>query len=217
MLIIESRVDSPILHEALERVPDMSVTHEEQYVRDDGTVRFIIWATGSDFGAFESALKTDPTVTAPAILVELPQRRLYRLDFTDTGEEVGTFKTWSEYDIVIRKAVGMSEGWEVQWAVPDRAALDDLREEFRLRDVPFELQAIYELVDETNLNDTSLELTALQRETLVTAYERGYYAVPRTTDLGDLAASLGVSPQAVSERLRRATANLIHGALDLDN
>nr|WP_255473553.1 helix-turn-helix domain-containing protein [Halogeometricum sp. CBA1124] len=56
-------------------------------------------------------------------------------------------------------------------------------------------------------------MTDLQRETLALAIRRGYFEVPRSATLSDLAAELGVSKQAVSERLRRALALLARDAV----
>ncbi len=57
------------------------------------------------------------------------------------------------------------------------------------------------------------DLTMTQTRTLLDALERGYYQVPRQTTLVELADMYGVSDQAVSERLRRATAKLIESSL----
>lgn len=55
---------------------------------------------------------------------------------------------------------------------------------------------------------TSL-LTDDQRTTVVEAFERGYYDIPRRTTLGGLAESRSTSHQSLSEQLRRAHRNLI--------
>lgn len=52
-------------------------------------------------------------------------------------------------------------------------------------------------------------LTPVQRETLEAAVEAGYYAAPRGTTLGDLAASHGVSKSAMSRRLQAAERKLV--------
>lgn len=45
------------------------------------------------------------------------------------------------------------------------------------------------------------------------ALERGYFSVPRDAQIGDLADELGVSTNAVSQRLRRAMENLTRNTL----
>ena len=56
-------------------------------------------------------------------------------------------------------------------------------------------------------------LTAEQSESLVMALARGYFNILRGIDMDGLAAELGVSRQAVSERLRRAHKHLIRGTM----
>ncbi|EFW93068.1 DNA binding domain-containing protein [Haladaptatus paucihalophilus DX253] len=56
------------------------------------------------------------------------------------------------------------------------------------------------------------ERTEQQHETLRSAMDRGYYEIPRRMTTTDLAEELGVSHQAVSERLRRGHRCLVeHG------
>nr|WP_084383819.1 helix-turn-helix domain-containing protein [Halalkalicoccus paucihalophilus] len=52
-------------------------------------------------------------------------------------------------------------------------------------------------------------LTPIQRETLLLAIERGYYEIPRQCTTLKLAEELGVSDQAITERLRRAIVTLV--------
>ncbi len=56
-------------------------------------------------------------------------------------------------------------------------------------------------------------LTEKQRHTLEVALELGYFETPRDITLKELAAELDITHQALSERLRRATAALATAAL----
>lgn len=56
-------------------------------------------------------------------------------------------------------------------------------------------------------------LTELQRETLELAYRWGFFEVPRGTTMQELGEELGVSEQAVSQRLRRGYARLVEASL----
>ncbi|WP_137285727.1 helix-turn-helix domain-containing protein [Halorussus salinisoli] len=53
------------------------------------------------------------------------------------------------------------------------------------------------------------DLTDRQREVIQTAYDEGYYEVPREVTTGDIAAELGVDPSTVAEHLQRAERNLL--------
>ena len=59
-------------------------------------------------------------------------------------------------------------------------------------------------------------LTEAQYEAVRMDCEQGYYKVPQETDLHDLADALGVSHQALSERLRRGINALVTNALLFD-
>ena len=56
-------------------------------------------------------------------------------------------------------------------------------------------------------------LTPKQTSTLVHALKRGYFDVPRRVTLDDLAAKLGVSDSAVSQRLRRGMSNVLRSSV----
>ena len=53
------------------------------------------------------------------------------------------------------------------------------------------------------------ELTDRQREVIRTAFEMGYYEVPRNVSSEDVAAELDVDPSTVAEHLQRAERNLL--------
>jgi DNA-binding CsgD family transcriptional regulator len=53
------------------------------------------------------------------------------------------------------------------------------------------------------------ELTARQREVVETAWEMGYYEVPKEVSADDIAAELGLDSSTVNEHLQRAERNLL--------
>lgn len=53
------------------------------------------------------------------------------------------------------------------------------------------------------------ELTDRQREVIQTAYDMGYYAVPKEVSSEDIAAELDIDPSTVAEHLQRAERNLL--------
>ncbi|HKJ58349.1 MAG TPA: helix-turn-helix domain-containing protein [Halobacteriales archaeon] len=210
MLIVEARIDSPILREALRDAPGTTVVHEELYDVDD-EIRHFFWAEGDDFDAFDAGLDADPTVTDPTVLTETGGRRLYRVTFTEAGEEVATFPTWGELDLVMLDSRATADGWQVRIRVPDRNALSGFVDACRDRGLTFVVDAIYSATDEAGAPGGPL--TAVQREALLAALETGYFDVPRSASLEEIAARLEVSPQAASERLRRGMAALVDARL----
>lgn len=57
-------------------------------------------------------------------------------------------------------------------------------------------------------------LTDRQREVLETAFDRGYYDVPRSTSTKEIANGLGLDDSTVSEHLQRAEHNLLSTVLN---
>ena len=211
-LLVELRLDSPLLREALGNAPEVSLSHEEQYLTDDG-INYLFWAEGETLTAFEEGLDADRTVTNVAQLAETEGRRLYRVRFTEYGEAFATFPAWGDLDISILDSTGTHEGWDVRMRMPDRDALRDFRNVCAERDVSLELASIY---DERDESPSDPGLTAEQREALVVASELGYFEVPRQTSMTDIADRLGISSQAVSERIRRGIDSLVDDNLPVN-
>lgn len=210
MFVVEFQVDSPILQEALAHAPETAVSYEEQYLSDDDIV-LLFWGEGGDLATFEEGLTKDPTVTDPVQLTETQSRRLYRVIFTERGENAATFPSWSDLDLSLLDSTATHQGWDVRMRMPDRATLHQYHEECEQNNLQFRLKAIYEESEAATKAES--QLTDSQQEALLTARELGYFAIPREALLADVANQCGISSQATSERLRRGTATLIDTAL----
>lgn len=210
MVIAEFRLDSPALRRALDRAPETTAVYEEVYEEDD-SVRFLFWAEGGDLESFEQGLEEDPTVATSLDLVSTQDRRLYRVTSSDLGYDVVTFPVWRRLDLVPLEIEGTCEGWQFRMRFPDRDALADYRDACREKDLGFELDAVYH-AQETS-DDDGTKLSEPQREILVTAYESGYFEIPRDASLADVASRLDISPQSCSERIRRGVASLTESTL----
>ena len=60
---------------------------------------------------------------------------------------------------------------------------------------------------------TEAALTDKQQATLIIAYNRGYFNSPRDITLEELGEELGITPQAVSSRLRRGMSQILGNTL----
>jgi predicted DNA binding protein len=96
-------------------------------------------------------------------------------------------------------------GWELRLRFTDHRQLRQFNERCIEKEINLTLQRIYN----PHVPPIQDELTSIQWHTLAVAYELGYFAVPRKVTLGELAEHLGVSKQAVSQRLRRATRTVV--------
>ena len=190
---------------ALSAAPSVELDVEREYARSAMPVVFC-WARSGDLDTFEDGLAADETVTDIGRLSDSDGRRLYRVQLTGTAPVV-TYDVWLELGAA-RLDMRYADGrWHTRMRFPDRSALSAFHDFCNENDLDFRLDRLYD--SDPKRGPPRDRLTANQRETLRLAHERGYYEIPRKVTLDDLADELGVSNQAVSERLRRGCARLV--------
>lgn len=213
-LIAEFTVDTPILREVMDEVPDLKIQNPVIYPETNGEYKSMIWAWGDDFQVFENVMDQNEFIREYSIRTQVGKRRLYLVTLGNGAENHLAYQVAWDNDILIFHVTGTKEGFEMRALFPDKESLSDYKEDCLARDIPFRLRALYredELSSENKEN--SQALTEKQRETLLVALEFGYFDVPRDATLDDIAEQLDVSTQAVSTRLRRAQRRLIRTSL----
>lgn len=108
-------------------------------------------------------------------------------------------------------------GWHERWLLPDRRALHEIWKTARNDGFQFEVLEFRDQAREDPEYPGPYVLTEQQRETLILAYERGYFEEPRETSLDQLASELDLSGSAVGARLRRGMESLIGMSLVAEN
>lgn len=207
MIIVEFRLDHPILKKALNQVPEMEITWERSDAVDESQVRILVWAEGGDFEAFEDALDDDPTVAPPSRVIEVGDQRLYQTELVGEGLRTSIYPLMVEEGGVIQNLTASHDGWEFRATFPDRASFDRFHDYCREHEIGFYFSRIY---NEQETDDgPAYGLTERQRETLVGAVDCGYFEIPRECSLAELGEHLGISETATSERVRRAVKMLI--------
>lgn len=211
MPIVRLQCDLPILHEALHAAPATSMTLEDAR-SDDGGPYFVFWVSGEDRATFAQAAVDDPTVRSIEPLIEGDAWSLRRVEFARAqGGMASVYDSVVEHDGIILSARGNALGWAFQLCFPDRAALSACYERFRRAGFEPRVRSLSE--QDGTLTPDEYGLTTPQREVLKAAAETGYFAVPKETSLVGLADQLGVSDQAISERLRRGMDTLVKNTL----
>lgn len=204
--IVEFRVplDQLALAHTFASIPDLRIEIERFVAHDIGSAMPFVWVTADDFEAFETALDEDPTVETFEILAEFDDERFYRMNWI--GEIDFVIHLLIEEEGSITQARTTGDFWQLQVLFPKHESLSRTHEFCEENGLYLTVESIYELEG----NDGSqFGLTEQQRMSLREAKKQGYYDVPRSVSLAELADSLDVSHQALSERLRRAHANLI--------
>ena len=210
-VIVEFRIDSPVLRGVLTGAPDAVAEIEEYDDSDPDAARLFVWVTAPDFEAVETALEFDGSVAEYDRLMTSSSRSFYRVRLSESGSGLLTYRFAIENDIVPLSSRGTSAGWLVRARFPDRQAVADYWEYCRSVGVDFELRQIFTAADQDD--GTGPNLTAEQHEALVVALEKGYFDVPRKTSLKAIADVVGVSDTAVSYRLRRGLKTLLEHSI----
>ncbi|PSP74489.1 hypothetical protein BRC86_05755 [Halobacteriales archaeon QS_3_64_16] len=111
-------------------------------------------------------------------------------------------------------AYGDREGWHLRVLVPERGAVTALAEWCKTKGLMLDIDRIYDLDDRL---EKRYSLNESQYEALALAHEQGHFESPRGASATELAADPGISQQALSERLRRATRNPLDETLATDD
>jgi predicted DNA binding protein len=158
-----------------------------------------LFVENADTDALEAHLAANDDIGEATLVDDFDGQALFRLEWP-TGTD-GFVDAINDHEAAILEAIGTNERWEFQLRFPDSADIGAFSADCEQAGIDLDLRRLYQP------NDPPVEssrLTPAQRETLLTALETGYFAIPRRITGEELAAELGISDQAVSERLRRA-------------
>lgn len=189
----------------LARYPDVAVDLDR--VVPTGVPVYYVWLRGDQLDALVDDLRDDPTVASVSLVGDLPDRTHLRVEWTSV--ESPLFDLVEENGATMTDVHGAHDGWTFTLRFADQASVATFYES--CRGLTMELRQVYE-ADGFSERD-AYDVTPIQMETLLTAYERGYFDIPRGVTLAELAEQLGVSEQAVSERLRRGLTALLVSTL----
>jgi len=192
------------LSQTLQDLQDIDIECERIVDTGDDSVAPLLWVRGTDEEAIREALEADPTTTAVELLSSFDEEWLYRMEWVDRVDLVLQMVTNSEATVV--EAWTDHGRWYLRVMYPDREGLSRTVDYCEENGIGFEVEVIREMEGEPS---GRFGLTDEQYDALTAACEAGYFAVPRETDLDELADELGISHQALSERIRRGTDALV--------
>ncbi|RQG99355.1 helix-turn-helix domain-containing protein [Natrarchaeobius oligotrophus] len=188
-----------------------SVTIRYEYALSTDRPTAFVSLFGDEHASIEASMDEDPTVSNHMRVATFANRTIHRV-VLDTDRRIVPDRCGECGSFVFTITSG-ERGWVVRIHFPDRESLTELRRYCRDRGISFRVTQLY---DSTSSDDGTYVLTERQHEILSMAYYGGYYDVPRAMTQDDLAERLGVSDSAVSQRLRRAVAELIEASLETD-
>ncbi|QLC32831.1 helix-turn-helix domain-containing protein [Halarchaeum sp. CBA1220] len=170
----------------------------------------LLWAYADEraLDAYEGRLGEDADVADVSVVDAFEDRRLYRIDWTEPPR--GVFAHLEAASASLTGASGDREEWEFSARFPTQDALSEFHDACRDDGIDLSVTSLSRFDPS---GERAYGLTANQRETLVRAYDAGFYEIPRDITTVDLATDIGISDQSLSERLRRAHAALVEGTL----
>lgn len=209
-VIVEVRV--PALEFELGRVlrmEDSSSIELEQLVPSGGASVPLFWIHDEQRAAFLETVERHPTVDDLGVIDDFDEHALVTMEWDIHRDHL--FEAIAANDGQILRAVGGPETWKFELRFPSRESLADFSTDCEDAQIPFEVIRVYNPVEPRT--SRWYGLTEPQLEAITLAVERGYYDIPRRCTTKELAEELGISDQAVTERLRRAIVTLVSNAI----
>lgn len=200
------------LGQILRNPPEMHLELEQIVPASDQVMPFL-WATGKNHAAFEENVRSNPAVKELRKLDVIDDSGLYRIEWETKPTHL--IEGITKADAVILEAHGNSV-WNFRLRFPDHETLSEFHNHVLENDIPVSLDRTQTLLEETE-RGLRFELTQEQREALVLALERGYFETPSEVSLDELADELGITRQALSDRIRRGNKKVLDKALGSPN
>lgn len=136
-------------------------------------------------------------------------RTLFALQWKTQTDEI--LQGIVRQDGQLLSATGRWDEWEFEVRFPTHDALSAFKDYCEDEDLTLEVTRVY------NPSRAGagkwFGLTSRQRETMMLAVSMGYYDIPRGCTTQEVADRLGISDQAVTERLRRGIATMVSNTL----
>lgn len=172
-----------------------------------------LWGSAPDQAALTDSLRCDASTSAVDVVTESDRKYLYRIEWSARVRSLIDVLL-DEVAEVLLDACTDQDTWHVRLLFSDGEDVYDARRLCEQLGLDLTVDRVMQLSEP--YGGGHFGLTAKQYETIMVAYEAGYYDVPRRINLKDLAEQMGVSHQALSERLRRGHEALIANGLGID-
>ncbi len=195
--------DSLALAGLFEAHEDASIEIERLASHSREWVMPAMWIRAPDPGAAADTIGDDPAVEA-IHLVDVESETAYAT--IHWGEHIQELvDAIIDRHGVVKEASAAGGTWYFTLKFTEQDALADFQTYATDHALSLDLRRLGEA---TASVDREYGLTPEQQEALETAFELGYFDVPREAQIEDLADVLDISTNSVSERLRRATRTL---------
>ena len=200
------------LVEVAAAVPEATLILKLQFNHGERPL-FLVTVTGGSDKAVSNALSDAYDVGEWTFVGEAGDTRRYQVMPALSFEEqlgghindLAGLEALATADAIIERIEVLPDGWRQMGWFATRDAFNEFSA-FWQQNADFQLSRLTRDGESEPPGDG---LTDQQHEALRTAYELGYFDIPRRASLQEVAAELDISASSVSERLRRAQTRLI--------
>jgi hypothetical protein len=193
--------DSFPLGKSIEGQPTAEIEIERIVPMREGTFPFIFVWEHTNYEQFEQQMESIPEVELIELLETFEDGRLYEISWE--SDSTPLLPDIIANDGTILSARGDSTAWTFELRFANHANVSRFfRDATANSELDMRLKSLVQEVRFESTEDRSL-LTQKQERALGTAFEMGYFDVPREAHLDDVAAALGISSSSTSALLRR--------------
>lgn len=210
-VILEFTIDTEDFHlgQVLSGVPRGMYLELERLVPTGNMIMPFIWATGQDHETFEERVRNQPMVKEFFALDKIDDSGLYRIEWADKPMDL--IEGIAAADAVVLEAKA-DEAWQFQLRFFDNDQLVQFHNFVIDHRIPIHIERTYSMTEKWE-GEYQFGLTPAQREALILALRRGYFETPSKASLKDMAEELGISGQALSDRIRRGNETILRKVL----
>lgn len=169
------------------------------------------WVWGADMDSVVDVLTGQPEIRAATLVDEVEGGGLFRAEWDEETEGILTAIANSEVVLTRGDGTGERGNWVFEFRVEALEHLSEFQHYCREHEIDVTPNRVYSLAEMRGGGEYNL--TPEQHETLVLAFNEGYYNDPRETNLEALADILDITRPSVSSRLQRGYRNLIGSTL----
>ncbi|KTG30607.1 helix-turn-helix domain-containing protein [Haloferax profundi] len=167
--------------------------------------------TGPNVDSIEDVLDSHANVEHFELVSSGPERRLYRCQWS--LQDGGIISTIQAHDGIVREMVGTKDGWTLSVFFPT----NDHAAQFHDTCLDRRLEIDVRRVEPSSVDErhpATSDLSEKQLTALELAFSQGYFETPKEASLADIADDIGISEQALSQRIRRALNRLVASSVD---
>ncbi|WP_224332831.1 helix-turn-helix domain-containing protein [Haloprofundus halobius] len=186
----------------------------ERIVPTGGHIMPFVWVStegdpNEDLPRFEENIRESNLDLELLALDRVDDGGLYRIEWKSQTQ--GLINGLGESEATVLEAFG-DGSWTFRVRFTDHDKLTDFHNYLTDRDITIHIIRTYTFAEE-GVRRRDFGLTNEQREALVLALQRGYFNTPSEVTLDELAEELGITKQAISDRIRRGNEKMLRPLL----